>query len=299
LPVVTLQTLAAAGCLPVTGDCILGRDLALADTRLSALPGTAPFGYAPVPGTRRVFTAAELERIARANGVAPGPDAAVFAEVCFEVPLHVPADAEFIESMRRVLPGEASVRLVDAGRSAIPVGRIEFPLSGLEPPAAGGDAAQLWRGFVQFTDSRRIAVWARVAVVVTYPAVVTRKDLAPETPIEATSLQIETRSGPLKREATASRIEDVAGRVVRRPLRSGVEIPVSLLDEPPAIRRGDLVRVEVRSGLAVLRFDAIAETTVRAGEMAELRNPISGKTFRARAEPGSKAVVVIGKSPAL
>jgi hypothetical protein len=82
-------------------------------------------------------------------------------------------------------------------------------------------------------------------------------------------------------------------------LPAGTEIPVSLIDEPPAIRRGDLVRVEVRSGLAVLHFDAVAEATVRAGEYAGFRNPITGKTFRALAETGSKALIVVGKGPVL
>lgn len=295
---VLLPATLPASCVPVTSDHILGRDLALADTRFSALSATVPLGYSPMPGTTRVFTAVELQRIAHSNGIAVGIDAA-FAEVCFEVPLRVPADTEFIESMQHSLPREASVRLVDMGRTAIPAGRIEFPLTGLEPPAAGSDGAQLWRGFVQYTDTRRTAVWARVSVAVTYTTVVTRKDLGADTPIETTALQIETRTGALKREKTADRIDEVAGRVVRRPVKAGAEISLSLLDEPPAIRRGDLVRVEVQSGRAVLRFDAVAQTTVRAGEIAELRNPITGKTFRARAETGSRAVVVVGRSPAL
>lgn len=293
-----LPALAAANCLPVAGDHILGRDLALAEARFSLLSPTVAIGYTPAPGGTRVFSAAELQRIARSNGIAAGTNATDFAEVCFELPLHVPADTEFVESMRQSLGPEASVRLVDMGRAAIPAGRIGFPLSGLEPPAAGNDGVQLWRGFVQFTDTRRMAVWARVIVAVTYTAVVARKDLAADTTIETAALRIETRTGGLRRDATASRMEEVAGRVVRRPVKAGAEIPLILLDEPPAIRRGDLVRVEVRSGLAVLRFDAIAQTTVRAGETAELRNPVTGKIFRARAETGSRAVVVVGKGPA-
>ena len=303
LLMVTLPSLVRASCLPVAGDHILGRDLASSDTRFSGLPALLPLAYTPVPGTTRVFTAAELQRIAHDNGIAlgfaPGTNAAQFTEVCFEVPLRVPADADFIDPIRQSLPHEASVRLLDMGRAAIPAGRIEFPMSGLEPPAVGNDGAQLWRGFVQFTDTRRMPVWARVVIAVTYTAVVTRKALAADTPIETTTLEIATRSGPLKHEVTASRIEEVTGRVVLRPIRAGAEIPVSLLGEPPAIRRGDLVRVEVRSGQAVLHFDAIAQTTVRTGEIAELRNPVNGKTFRARAEAGSKAVVVVGKGPPL
>jgi flagella basal body P-ring formation protein FlgA len=294
-----LPVMIPAGCLPVAGDRILGRDLALADNRFSPLPATAQFGYAPVPGTTRIFTAVELRRLARANGIGAAVNIPDFTEVCFEVPLRAATDAEFIESMRRSLPREVSLRLADIGRASIPSGRIEFPLSGLEPPATGNDGSQLWRGFVQYTDTRKMAVGARVVIAVTYAAVVARKDLGADTPIETAALRIETKAGALKRQATATRIEEVAGRVVRRPVKAGAEIPLSLLGEPPAVRRGDLVRVEVRSGLAVLRFDAIAQATVRAGEIAEFRNPITGKTFRARAETGSRAVVVVGNGAAL
>ena len=286
--------IASGACLPVSGDRILGRDLALADTKFSSLPPTLPLGYAPVPGATRVFAALELQRIAHANGIALSEA----SEVCFEVPMHVPSDTEFLESIRRSLPPASSVQLVDMGRAAIPLGKIDFPLSGLEPPTLE-DGAQLWRGFVQYTDTHRLPIWARVTVKVTYAAVVPRKNLAAGTPIEAAALAVETRTGPLRREITASRIEDVAGHVVRRSVMRGAEIPVALLDEAPAVRRGDLVRIEVQSGSAVLRFDAVAETTVHAGEFADFRNPVSGKTFRARAEAGSKAVVVIGRGSSL
>jgi flagella basal body P-ring formation protein FlgA len=291
----TLPAVVSARCLPITGDRILGANLALADKKFASLPATLQLGYAPSPGASRIFTAIELQRVARANGI----QAADFADVCFEIPVHVPTDAEFAEAIRPALPAEASLRLVDMARTAIPSGKLQFPLSGLEPPAVGNDGAQLWRGFVQYTDTRRIAVWARVVIASTYTTVVTRKALAADTPVDPDSLEIETKTGPLKREVLASRLEQVAGRVVRRPLPAGSEIPVSLIDEPPAIRRGDLVRVEVRSGLAVLHFDAVAESTVRAGEYAGFRNPITGKTFRALAETGSKAVIVVGKGPAL
>jgi flagella basal body P-ring formation protein FlgA len=291
----TLSAVVSAGCLPVTGDRILGADLASADKKFASVPASLQLGYAPAPGSSRVFTAPELQRIARANGV----QAADFTDLCFEIQVHVPTDAEFVEAMRPALPADATLRLVDMARMTIPSGKVQFPLAGLEPPAIGNDRAQLWRGFVQYTDTRRTAVWARVVIAATYTTVITRTALVADTPIDAASIEIQTKSGPLKREVLASRIEQVAGHVTRRPLPAGAEIPLSLIDEPPAIRRGDVVRVEVRSGLAILHFDAVAESTVREGEYAGFRNPATGKTFRALAEKGSKAVIVVGKGSAL
>jgi flagella basal body P-ring formation protein FlgA len=286
---------ASAACLPVTGDRILASDLARADQRFSTLPATLQIGYTPVPGMNRTFAALELKQIARTNGIAWND--ANPAEVCFELPMHAPTESEFTDSMHRSLPPAAELNIVEIGHAAIPAGKIEFPLTGLEP--TNTENAQLWRGFVQYTESRRLPVWARVKVTVTRAAVIPIKDLAPEVPIEAAALRLETISGPLARESSASRIEDVAGRIVRRAVKAGSEIPISVLEDAPVVRRGDLVRVEVRSGSTILHFDAVAESNARAGEFADLRNPESGRIFRARAEAGSKAVVILGGSPAL
>jgi flagella basal body P-ring formation protein FlgA len=199
--------------------------------------------------------------------------------------------------MRRSVPADASIRVVDMSHLAIPSGHLDFPVSGLEPLAVGNSEGQLWRGFVQYTETRRVAVWARVAVTVTYQAVVAVRNLVANTPVPAASLQLDTRTGFLKRQPAATRIEDVAGKVLRRPISAGDVVPISVLDDPPAVRRGDLVRVEVRSGFAVLHFDAVAESNVRAGDFAEFRNPVNGKMIRARVEDGSNALVIVGRGP--
>ncbi len=296
----SVSAIAAPACLPVSEDRILGRDLARTDARFTSLGATLQLGYAPTPGIARVFSAPELERIARSNGIKLGRRiSGEGIEDCFEFPVHTPMDAELLAPMRDVLPRDAALQIEDMVHTPIPAGRVEFPLSSLEPAAAGGSDVQLWRGFVQYTDTRRVALWARVRITVTQRVVVTNKDLEADLPIDATALRIQERSGPWRHEVLASRIDQVAGQVVRQRLSAGSEISMSVLAKPPAIRRGDLVRVEVQSGQAVLHFEAMAQTTARAGEYAELRNPITGKTFRARAEAGSRAVIVIGKDPPL
>ncbi len=42
--------------------------------------------------------------------------------------------------------------------------------------------------------------------------------------------------------------------------------------------------VDVQSGFAHLQFDAVAESSANEGDVIELRNPSSGKTFRAKLE---------------
>jgi flagella basal body P-ring formation protein FlgA len=286
---------AAAACLPVTGNRILGRDLALADPRFSALPESLTVGFTPAPGTRRIFGTAELQRVARANGL---PTTA-FQRVCFELPMLHLKEEDVALAMRRSLPPNATLRIVEMAGFDVPVGALEFPLEGLEPLSPVNRGVQLWRGSVKYAETRQLAFWARVELAVQYLAVVAGKDLPPNVPISADSVRVETRTGPLERETPATRLEEVRGHLPRRAVKTGSVIPLAILTDAPTVRRGDPVTVEVQSGSARLRFEAVAESSACDGEMVQLRNPASGKTFRARLEAGARALVVIASGTKL
>jgi flagella basal body P-ring formation protein FlgA len=286
--ILAIAPCALADCLPVTGDHILGRDLALADPRFSAMPASYIVSSSPLPGARRVFAAAEITRIAHANNI--HLDEA--SELCFVVPVKPVADEEMIAAMQRSLPRGVDIAIVDRSRAETPTGEIVFSPAGLSPASASDPTVQLWRGFVRYSETRRVEIWALVNVRGQYTTVVAAGELARNVPIDAASVRMETWTGPLQREAVAVRIEDVLGRIPTRTLKAGAPIPLSFLTQPPAVRRGEAVTVDVQCGPARLRLNAIAERDGRNGEMLELRNPTSGKTFRARLE-GSKAVLII------
>jgi hypothetical protein len=58
-----------------------------------------------------------------------------------------------------------------------------------------------------------------------------------------------------------------------------------------AVDRGDPVRVEIRSGLVRLSFEAQAESAGSIGEMVLLKNPLNGQRFQARVEGKGKVSV--------
>lgn len=279
---------AAGACIPVTGDRILGRDLARADARFSALPATLTIAYAPSPATQRIFASAELLRIARANGITvTNPD-----EICFEVPMQPITEEEALLAMRRSLPPGAALNIVEMQKTGVPAGEIEFPVAGLEPAAPGAQGVQLWRGFVRYTPTRKAQIWARVSARKTCTPVIASRDLPPNVPISAADLRTETRTMPLDNSPIALSVTDVLGYLPRRPIKAGEPIPLAILEQPVRIHRGQPVKVEVRSGRTRLMLDAIAERDGRDGELVELRNPLSGRTFKARLA-GSLAVIVI------
>lgn len=210
-----------AACQPVSGGRILGSDLALADSRLAALPSTLIAGFAAPPGANRTFRSAEIGRLARANGV----EILNPPELCFTVPLRYPDREEVIQAVRRTLDPGATFEIVEVAATAVPAGDLQFPMGALEP-ALGG--TRIWRGYVKYAETRKAPFWARVRVT-----------------------------------------------------------------DAPALRRGDTVKVEVRSGEARIHFEAVAECAARTGELVELRNPVNGKTFKARLESLSTAVLVL------
>jgi flagella basal body P-ring formation protein FlgA len=146
---------------------------------------------------------------------------------------------------------------------------------------------------VTYAGTRKALLWARVEIAVPFTAVVPISDLPAHSPIDPASLRTETGLGPWRREKDATRIEEVGGRASRHALKAGMPIPLIALEDPPEVRRGDPVTVEVESGPARLRFDAVAENAAKVGEIVELRNPASGKTFKARLGRGAKAFVII------
>jgi flagella basal body P-ring formation protein FlgA len=94
------------------------------------------------------------------------------------------------------------------------------------------------------------------------------------------------------RNDIARNLEEVVGRVPRRALRMGMPVFRTDLIEPLQIQRGDLVDVTAIAGAAQLRMPALAETPGRQGDMISLKNPRTGKIFRARIEGKDKALVI-------
>jgi len=285
--------LAKAACRPVTGDRIHGADLARADARFSALPSTLIIGFAPTPGTKRTFAAAELRRIARSNGIPAGD----FDDICFELRMKPLDRDEVIAAMKGSLPPGVTLRILELSRGETPVGSIVFSREGLEPAAPSGlkdvPGIQLWRGAVKYGDTLQFAIWARVELSIDSQVAVANKDLPPGVPIGPASLDLQTVRLAVSGAKALSSVEDIVGKVPRRSIRAGSPITPADLIEPSLVHKGDVVTVEVDSGRARLRFEALAEAEAHAGDLIELRNPSAGRNFKARIDAEGKALIVI------
>lgn len=271
-----------AACLAVSAvsDQIRAGDLAPASPAFAALdPGTV-VGWAPAPGVRRVFGVAELRRMAARLGAAPAPQ----AELCVERPVAPLDRGRILAALETQVPG-GEIKLLDFSRAPAPEGELVFPRTGLR----SSRGAAVWNGYVRYAETRRFAVWAKVALAV--PAVVAAVDLLPGRPIEAAQLRLEPR-GDLG--SVLGALEQAVGQCPRRAIRAGTVISPRWLEPAPEIRRGDPVAVDIWSGGAHLMLDARAESAAGLGQRVAVRNPATQKRFFARVD--GKGRVSVGSA---
>jgi len=284
------EALLAAVCLPVSSDRILARDLAKAVPVFAAAPPAATLGYAPSPGQRRWFSGSDLERLARRLGLAwPG----VNDGVCFEWPT-APLTAGVVQQALHAAAPLARFELLDFSRQPAPAGKVEFPLRGIRTGARGqSGAAYIWRGRVKYAAGRSFPIWAKLTGGEPSRRVVARENLPARKVISAEQLVLEEYLRvPATSAGFAERLEQVVGRVPRRSIEAGKPVETAWLDDAPVVMKGEHVTVEVRTGSMKLSLEAISESGGRKGESVLLRNPSSGKRFRARMEEKGRAVAL-------
>lgn len=293
LILVAVPLLAADPCLQHTADRIRTGDLARAIPQLAALPGDVEISYAPVPGVRRVFRAAEIQRIARKYDVAVADP----VEVCFEHPMQPLTREAAAEAMRK-LPelAKARIEVSEVSRFPIPAGELVFALNGLTKPARGSSGSTLWKGYVLYYGTRKFRLWARVKLSAAVEQVVAARALKAGEVITPADVRVEQKEGFPFGNAAAAGMEQVIGRRAQRSIADGTPIVPSLLEEVPAVERGQIVEVEVKSGAAHLSFTGKAESDGKIGERVQVRNTESGRTFPAEVIAKGKVLVEAGAS---
>jgi hypothetical protein len=128
-------------------------------------------------GLHEFLRAQDLEEIASRQGVVLKQE----DDVCFEWRLQVPSEEEFRGAMAAAIdqPG-VSIEIVETSRYPAPPGSITFARSALRPPPQGDtDRAVLWKGYVEYGERRRFAVWARVRIAVDATRVIAAKPIKP------------------------------------------------------------------------------------------------------------------------
>ena len=279
-----------AGCIPVTGSKILARDLTGSVPMLGALDPEAVIGFAPLPGVQRTLSGRELLRWMQRNGL--GADDTP-PDVCVQRATRPIDPAELLRALKTALGIEdARVELLDFSHENVSSGHSEFSPSALNrPPEKAPETPVIWRGRWIYDDERSLAVWAKVRITVDRPAVFAAAQIPAGASIRADELTLRQAPQFPFSIASLSSISQVAGKLARRTILAGQRLAPECITDVRDVRQGDTIRVRVVDGLASLSLDAVAESTGSKGDVVIVRNPMSGKNFRAEVEDKGKVVV--------
>ncbi|MBZ5676703.1 MAG: flagellar basal body P-ring formation chaperone FlgA [Acidobacteriia bacterium] len=285
------------GCLPIQDDRIYARDVVAAVPAFANVAADFTLGYAPAPGTRRVFKGDSLEKLARNQGVAAEMLEAV-PDVCFERATATLEAGEILEAMRSswgtgsVPSPDVRMELKSFSPQIAPQGKIVFPRSGLQLPTTSDPQAEVvWRGYVLYGTNRRFGITARARITTTTTRVVAVADLSTGVPVREDQVRLESFDTFALDDRPARNLDEVVGFVPRTLIRSGVTVLRSQLSRAPEVARGDMVKVEVTAGGAHLLFEGRAETDGVEGKTILVKNLTSGKDFRARVTGKGKVSV--------
>lgn len=287
----------ASRCQTLRGDQITGEDLARALPAFSAIPGDAVIGFSPVPGNRRVFAFPELARIGKKYGL----ETPANARACFEWTMQPLTEDAVRAAIRETLKApEARIAILAMSKSEVPEGKLVFPLSGLSASTSVDPATPVtWRGEVMYHSAHRFTFWARVRIAANMARVVPKELLLPGQPVSAQQVSLETREDFPLRNDLARSLEEVVGRTPLHAVRPGTPILRTDLREPFQVQRGDAVFVTAICGGAQLQLEAVAENPGKQGDVISLKNPRTGRTFRARVDGKDQALVTAGPSAML
>jgi flagella basal body P-ring formation protein FlgA len=281
-------------CQPVSSERIYGRDLAAAVPALAGLPPDLEASFAPVPGLTRVFHPAELRRLAEAHHLA---DPGLLNNVCFAWPLF-PVSSDNIRAAIEKTLGRRNpqVEIVEQSRAPAPAGELVFPLAGL---SAVSDKPVIWKGYVAYAGTRRFAVWVGARVTIRETHLVSSVPIRVGEPAASSQPRTELYEGPLTREKIFTELAQLAGMIARRDIPAGVTLGEDMFETAKEVERGDLVTVVIETGAARIQTQGIAGQAGRRGEIIAVRNPKTGRPYRARIEEKGTVLVVPGGASGL
>ena len=287
-----LTMISHPACEFVSGEQIFSADLSRALPFFSAMPKDTVIGYSPAPGARRILQFQELKRIGAQFGISVLLD----SQACFEWKMRSVSEDAVRSAIRESLKSsEARVEILAMSKEPAPEGKLVFPQSGLSAATNTDPSTPVtWRGYVEYDARRRFSVWARVRVSAAGPRVIALEALAAGKPVGKDQVRLETHDDFPMRNDIARSLEEVIGRIPRRAVRAGLPVLRSDLAEAFQVERGDTVEVTAVSGAAQLELEALAQASGRQGDVISLRNPRSGKIFRARIEGKGRAIVMVG-----
>jgi len=289
LPILLAVAVSEPGqCQIIDRENILVRDVAAIVPAFSQLPADFNLGFAPLSGEPRIFRGVDLQNIAKNRGV----ELVAPPDICFKRRTFVPSTDQIREAMNAGLGiPNVKIEITSSSQHAAPSGDLVFPRDGLQYTENQKDL--LWRGYVRYGEDQRFGVWAKARILAAMTRVVATTNLPAGKLIQAGQVRLENVEDSPLDEMTVRSLDEVIGFLPKTQLRPAAAIRKTQIERPPDVARGDVVTVHVFEGAAHISLEARAEQAGVKGSMILVRNPSSGKDFRAQVT--GKDQVTIGQ----
>lgn len=286
----TLILVSHSPCLAISTDKVLAKNLAEREPEFAALEPDLPFTFAPLPGIQRVLSRRELGAFLLRNG-AKSSD--FLQDLCIERETARIKEADLATAIRSAVKlADVHVQILDYSHQPMPPGVLQFKAETVSLHALRPfDGPIIWPGRLLYDGRRSAAIWVRAMVWVERELVVADTDIRAGELVTSENVQLErVHEFPLENNFARS-LEDVLGFKSRIMIRKGCPLSLAQLDRPWTIFKGDKVLVRVIAGLTHLTLEAIAISSGHSGDEVTLRNPETGRTFRAVVEAKGTAVL--------
>jgi flagella basal body P-ring formation protein FlgA len=203
------------------------------------------------------------------------------------------------DSVRLFVQREASGALAASGagvRIDVTVGQLDprlqlAPCARIEPFIPSG--ARLWGRANVGLRCAEGATWSvllPVTVRVTGPALVAARPLSPQAPLTQDDVQMAEVEWTREPHGVVTDVQQLANRVLQRPVTMGQPIPLAALRAPTVISQGDPVKlVGIGRGFSI-SADAIALASAQEGQSVRVRTD-SGRILSGTARAGRQVDV--------
>lgn len=162
----------------------------------------------------------------------------------------------------------------------VPAGRLHLEVEKISGGARTGRRAFRVGLFINEQLFKTVSVVGEVKAQATVATPV--RWMKPKEIVGAEDVMMMTVNVPSLTHDFVLDLNDVIGKEVLRPLLPRQPIRKAFLDDPPVIRKGDRVMLEVRQGGLLVQTIGLAKATGKLGDMIPVKNQNSGREVLGR-----------------
>ena len=171
----------------------------------------------------------------------------------------------------------------------LPVGKLTYRIIPNRHEDYLGNVILALHLFVNGEPVRKL--WVNATVSVMADVVTVARPLGRNQYIRLDDIRVERRDLAGLGSETIRKVEEALGNRTTRMIHPGTVLQASMIDQPPVVKRGDIVRIIAKTGSMTITATGIVKQQGRKGEMVRVMNTDSNRVILARVA-GPDAVAV-------